>query len=239
MQILSGDFLDELAVPVINIHHSFLPAFVGPSPYQRAKERGVKLIGATAHYVTEDLDEGPIIEQDVIRVAHDETVRGAAAQGSRRGAARALPRGGLALRRPGDPGRQHDGRLLGRATVVFERSAPGGWPPALAARRAGASDLGVAVGRRWRDGRADVPVLDDLAVRVEAEDVDELAAEPVYTGTAPVARAWVMTKSHSAKTRLMSMCASGKAVVKLSTNAMKASKPLGANGLCWMYSSPP
>jgi formyltetrahydrofolate deformylase len=75
MQILSGEFLDELAVPIINIHHSFLPAFVGPSPYQRAKERGVKLIGATAHYVTEDLDEGPIIEQDVIRVSHHESVR--------------------------------------------------------------------------------------------------------------------------------------------------------------------
>ena len=75
MQVLSGDFLDELAVPVINIHHSFLPSFVGPDPYQRAKERGVKLIGATAHYVTEDLDEGPIIEQDVIRVSHHESVR--------------------------------------------------------------------------------------------------------------------------------------------------------------------
>jgi formyltetrahydrofolate deformylase len=75
MQILSADFLEELAVPVINIHHSFLPAFVGPNPYQQAKERGVKLIGATAHYVTEDLDEGPIIEQDVIRVAHHESVQ--------------------------------------------------------------------------------------------------------------------------------------------------------------------
>jgi formyltetrahydrofolate deformylase len=75
MQILSGDFLAGLAVPVINIHHSFLPAFMGPSPYQRAKERGVKLIGATAHYVTEELDEGPIIEQDVIRVSHHESVR--------------------------------------------------------------------------------------------------------------------------------------------------------------------
>jgi formyltetrahydrofolate deformylase len=74
MQILSGEFLDELGAPVINIHHSFLPAFVGASPYQRAKERGVKLIGATAHYVTEDLDEGPIIEQDVIRVRHHESV---------------------------------------------------------------------------------------------------------------------------------------------------------------------
>ncbi|NIJ12921.1 formyltetrahydrofolate deformylase [Saccharomonospora amisosensis] len=75
MQILSGDFLEEVGVPVINIHHSFLPAFMGASPYQRAKERGVKLVGATAHYVTEDLDEGPIIEQDVIRVSHDESVR--------------------------------------------------------------------------------------------------------------------------------------------------------------------
>ena len=70
MQILSGDFLAQVGAPVINIHHSFLPAFAGPGPYQRAKERGVKLIGATAHYVTEDLDEGPIIEQDVIRVSH-------------------------------------------------------------------------------------------------------------------------------------------------------------------------
>jgi formyltetrahydrofolate deformylase len=74
MQILSGDFLAQLGVPVINIHHSFLPAFAGAGPYQRAKERGVKLIGATAHYVTEDLDEGPIIEQDVIRVSHRDDV---------------------------------------------------------------------------------------------------------------------------------------------------------------------
>ena len=74
MQILSGDFLNRVGVPVINIHHSFLPAFAGAGPYQRAKERGVKLIGATAHYVTEDLDEGPIIEQDVNRVTHHSDV---------------------------------------------------------------------------------------------------------------------------------------------------------------------
>jgi formyltetrahydrofolate deformylase len=74
MQILTGDFLAELGAPVINIHHSFLPAFAGAGPYQRAKDRGVKLIGATAHYVTEDLDEGPIIEQDVIRVSHRDDV---------------------------------------------------------------------------------------------------------------------------------------------------------------------
>jgi formyltetrahydrofolate deformylase len=72
MQILSGDFLTALGVPVINIHHSFLPAFAGANPYQRAFERGVKIIGATAHYVTEELDAGPIIEQDVARVSHRE-----------------------------------------------------------------------------------------------------------------------------------------------------------------------
>ncbi|WP_432838471.1 formyltetrahydrofolate deformylase [Dactylosporangium sp. CA-092794] len=74
MQILSGAFIAEVGVPIINIHHSFLPAFVGAGPYARAKERGVKLIGATAHYVTEHLDEGPIIEQDVVRVNHADTV---------------------------------------------------------------------------------------------------------------------------------------------------------------------
>jgi formyltetrahydrofolate deformylase len=74
MQILSGDFLDRLGVPVINIHHSFLPAFAGANPYERAFERGVKIIGATAHYVTEHLDEGPIIEQDVARVTHADDV---------------------------------------------------------------------------------------------------------------------------------------------------------------------
>jgi formyltetrahydrofolate deformylase len=70
MQVLSGEFLARVRVPIINIHHSFLPAFAGRAPYERAKERGVKLIGATAHYVTEELDEGPIIEQDVTRVSH-------------------------------------------------------------------------------------------------------------------------------------------------------------------------
>jgi formyltetrahydrofolate deformylase len=74
MQILSRDFLDRVGAPVINIHHSFLPAFAGPAPYERAKERGVKIVGATSHYVTEDLDEGPIIEQDVGRVSHRDDV---------------------------------------------------------------------------------------------------------------------------------------------------------------------
>ena len=70
MQILSSDFLKHVGCPVMNIHHSFLPSFVGAKPYHQAYQRGVKLIGATAHYVTEDLDEGPIIEQDVARISH-------------------------------------------------------------------------------------------------------------------------------------------------------------------------
>jgi len=74
MQVLSPEFLDRVSVPIINIHHSFLPAFAGANPYLQAKERGVKLIGATAHYVTEELDAGPIIEQNVIRVSHRDDV---------------------------------------------------------------------------------------------------------------------------------------------------------------------
>jgi formyltetrahydrofolate deformylase len=70
MQVLSPDFLSRYPGRIINIHHGFLPAFVGANPYQAAYERGVKLIGATAHYVTEDLDAGPIIEQDVLRIDH-------------------------------------------------------------------------------------------------------------------------------------------------------------------------
>jgi formyltetrahydrofolate deformylase len=72
MQIVTAEFLAEIGAPVINIHHSFLPAFPGANPYARAHERGVKLIGATAHYVTAELDAGPIIEQDIQRVTHRE-----------------------------------------------------------------------------------------------------------------------------------------------------------------------
>jgi formyltetrahydrofolate deformylase len=75
MQILSGGFLARVGMPAINIHHSFLPAFAGADPYRRARERGVKLIGATAHYVTEQLDDGPIIDQDVVRVDHRQSAR--------------------------------------------------------------------------------------------------------------------------------------------------------------------
>jgi len=74
MQILSNEFVSRYPRRIINIHHSFLPAFVGARPYHQAFERGVKLIGATSHYVTEVLDDGPIIEQDVVRVSHRDTV---------------------------------------------------------------------------------------------------------------------------------------------------------------------
>ena len=75
MQILSDDLCRKLAGRAINIHHSFLPSFKGAKPYYQAHDRGVKLIGATAHYVTADLDEGPIIEQDVARVDHSDDRR--------------------------------------------------------------------------------------------------------------------------------------------------------------------
>ena len=81
MQILSNDLCQQLAGRAINIHHSFLPSFKGAKPYYQAHDRGVKLIGATAHYVTADLDEGPIIEQDVARVDHSKTVDDLTAQG--------------------------------------------------------------------------------------------------------------------------------------------------------------
>ena len=74
MQILSDSFVNQYPEQIINIHHSFLPAFAGARPYHQAYERGVKLVGATSHYVTADLDEGPIIAQDVIRVSHRESV---------------------------------------------------------------------------------------------------------------------------------------------------------------------
>lgn len=74
MRVLSGDFVDRWPMRIINIHHSFLPAFAGADPYQQAYDKGVKLIGATAHYVTAELDQGPIIDQDVARVSHRDEV---------------------------------------------------------------------------------------------------------------------------------------------------------------------
>jgi len=81
MQVLSDDLCRKLAGRAINIHHSFLPSFKGAKPYYQAHDRGVKLIGATAHYVTADLDEGPIIEQDVARADHTDTVEDLTARG--------------------------------------------------------------------------------------------------------------------------------------------------------------
>ena len=74
MQVLSADFIRQYPQQIINIHHSFLPAFVGAKPHQQAFDRGVKVLGATAHYAAEALDEGPIIEQDVARISHRDTL---------------------------------------------------------------------------------------------------------------------------------------------------------------------
>lgn len=111
MQILSDDLCRQLAGRCINIHHSFLPSFKGARPYHRAHARGVKLIGATAHYVTADLDEGPIIEQDVIRVNHATSAAEMVAQG-REVEARVLAR---AVRWH----LEHRVMLDGHKTVVF------------------------------------------------------------------------------------------------------------------------
>lgn len=75
MQILSPDFIEKFIFPIINIHHSFLPSFLGAKPYHQAYEKGVKIIGATAHYVTAELDQGPIIEQDVLRISHRDSIK--------------------------------------------------------------------------------------------------------------------------------------------------------------------
>jgi len=112
MQILSAEFLSRIACPVINIHHSFLPAFVGANPYRQAYERGVKVIGATAHYATVDLDEGPIIEQDVIRVGHRDTVDDLSRKG------RDLEE--VVLARAVRRHVEHRVLVYGRKTVVFD-----------------------------------------------------------------------------------------------------------------------
>ena len=112
MQVLSADFLEKCKAPVINIHHSFLPAFAGGRPYHQAHARGVKLIGATAHYATRDLDEGPIIHQDVARITHRHGVEDLVRKG------RDLEKSVLAQAM-----RWHlEGRVLvyGNKTVVFD-----------------------------------------------------------------------------------------------------------------------
>ncbi len=112
MQILSANFLAQVGCPVINIHHSFLPAFIGANPYRQAYDRGVKIIGATAHYATEDLDEGPIIEQDVIRVGHRDTVDDLVRKG------RDLEE--IVLARAVRRHIEHRVLVYGRKTVVFD-----------------------------------------------------------------------------------------------------------------------
>ena len=111
MQILPAELCERWAGRALNIHHSFLPSFVGARPYHQAHARGVKLIGATCHYVTADLDAGPIVEQDVIRVDHGDTVGRHGAPRPRHRAARAGPRPALAPGGPGAGARQQDRRL--------------------------------------------------------------------------------------------------------------------------------
>jgi formyltetrahydrofolate deformylase len=112
MQVLSPEFVGRYRGRIINIHHSFLPAFIGARPYHQAHDRGVKVIGATAHYATEDLDEGPIIEQDVMRVSHRDSVDDLVRKG------RDLER--IVLARGVQAHLEHRVLQLGRKTVVFE-----------------------------------------------------------------------------------------------------------------------
>jgi len=112
MQILSPHFVERYPSRIINIHHSFLPAFVGGNPYRQAYERGVKIIGATSHYVTEDLDEGPIIEQDIIRITHKDRLADLIRKG------RDLER--MVLARAIRFHAEHRILVNGKKTVVFE-----------------------------------------------------------------------------------------------------------------------
>jgi len=112
MQVLTPEFVEHFPNRIINIHHSFLPAFMGGNPYKQAYERGVKIIGATSHYVTEDLDEGPIIEQDIIRISHRDSVDDL----KRRG--RDLER--IVLAKAVNYHAEHRILVNGKKTVVFE-----------------------------------------------------------------------------------------------------------------------
>jgi formyltetrahydrofolate deformylase len=111
MQILSPLFVDAYQNKIINIHHSFLPAFIGGNPYKQAYERGVKIIGATSHYVTNELDEGPIIEQDIIRISHNDSEKDLIRKG------RDLER--LVLARALLLHSQHKILIYGKKTIVF------------------------------------------------------------------------------------------------------------------------
>jgi formyltetrahydrofolate deformylase len=112
MQILSPAFIDKYPNQIINIHHSFLPAFIGSNPYKQAYDRGVKIIGATSHYVTNELDEGPIIDQDIIRITHKDTVENLIRKG------RDLER--LVLVRAIDYHLQNRILVHGKKTIIFD-----------------------------------------------------------------------------------------------------------------------
>lgn len=112
MQILSGHIVQAFSNRIINIHHSFLPAFIGGNPYRQAYERGVKIIGATSHYVTEELDEGPIIEQDIVRISHRDSLK----QLIRKG--RDLER--IVLVRALQAHAEHRVLVHGRKTIIFD-----------------------------------------------------------------------------------------------------------------------
>ena len=129
MQVLSDDLCKQLEGRAINIHHSFLPSFKGAKPYDQAYDRGVKLVGATAHYVTSDLDEGQIIEQDVVRVDHSLDPGGPGHRRPGRRGTGTRARGEVAQREPGDGGRKPDGGLplsgrTGRGRSRHSSSAP-------------------------------------------------------------------------------------------------------------------
>ena len=111
MQILTSEFVKKYPNQIINIHHSFLPAFIGSNPYRQAYNRGVKIIGATSHYVTEDLDEGPIIEQDIVRISHKDTLKDLIRKG------RDLER--LVLARAVQLHSEYRVLVRGRKTVIF------------------------------------------------------------------------------------------------------------------------
>lgn len=112
MQILSPQFVEQYPNMIINIHHSFLPAFAGSEPYKQAYQRGVKIIGASSHYVTEKLDEGPIIEQDIIRISHKDSLKDLIHKG------RDLER--LVLARALIYHVEHRILVLGRKTIIFD-----------------------------------------------------------------------------------------------------------------------
>jgi len=112
MQILTPAFVNQFPNRIINIHHSFLPAFVGPNPYKQAYEYGVKIIGATCHYVTKELDEGPIIEQDIIRISHKDKISDLVRKG------RDLER--MILARALYYHAQHRILVYGKKTIIFE-----------------------------------------------------------------------------------------------------------------------